>query len=306
MSGGALGRRWLHRLASLCFVLVAASSSGYLLLRAAPGDPVELLSASARDARPERKAELRRQYGLDEPAGLAALRWSGRVLRGELGVSFLDGRSVAAKIGERLPVTLCLALLTVILAAAGGLLLGQRLVGAAPRAQLVSAVVYALPTAALAVIALGLGAPYGKASSLVPAALCLALPLGASLALQLGQTLTATLAEPFVTTLRARGLPDAAVRRRALVASLGPAIALALGLLPALLSGALVVEVLLGVPGLGLLAYEALLSRDHPVVLGLLVVSSVTALLASWLGDGLRRLVDPRLGSDGERPGEGA
>lgn len=296
-------RRWVGRLGSLVLVTWLASAGGYLLLRAAPGDPVDVLMASARDPRPERRAELRRQYALDVSPVVGVLRFGAAIAKGDLGRSFVDGRPVLQKLLERLPVTLALALGAVAVAALGGVLIGGvmpagrrgRVGQGRALGQLAVSLLYATPVAGLAVIALAWGAPYGRPSALVPAALCVALPLVASTARQVATALAATLQLPFVTTLRARGLSEAAVRRRAIVASLGPAVALLFGQFPALLSGALVVEVLFGVPGLGLLGHEALLQRDHPVVLGLLVVSSVTALVASWAGDAVRRALDPRL-----------
>ena len=283
------------RLLSLVLVLVVSSCGGYLLLRAAPGDPIDVLLAGARDPRPERKAELQQQFALDRPAIVGAAIWMGGVLRGDLGRSFVDGRPVALRIGERLATTLGLAALAIALAAALGLLLGAAAVRRPHGLGLVISIGYALPVAGLGVAALAFGAPYGALSAIGPAAICLALPLAASAARQIEQALAATLRAPFIVTLRARGLDESAITRRALRASLGPAVALLFGQFPALLSGALVVEILFGVPGLGKLASEALYARDYPTVLGLLVVSSVTALIASWLGDALRRALDPRL-----------
>lgn len=285
------------RLLSLVLVLVVSSSAGYLLLRAAPGDPIDVLLAGARDPRPERKAELRRQFALDRPAIVGAAIWMSGVVRGDLGRSFVDGRPVAQRIGERLATTLGLAALAIALAAGLGLLLGAAAVRRPAGAGLVISIGYALPVAGLGVAALACGAPYGALAAIVPAAICLALPLAASTARQIERALAATLTAPFIVTLRARGLDEGAITRRALRASLGPAVALLFGQFPALLSGALVVEILFGVPGLGKLASEALYARDYPTVLGLLVVSSVTALVASWLGDVLRRALDPRLES---------
>lgn len=298
-------RRFVERVGSLVLVTWLASATGYLLLRAAPGDPVDVLMASARDPRPERRAELRRQYALDVSPAIGVLRFGAAVLQGDLGRSFVDGRAVSQKILERLPVTCAIALLAVGIAALGGGVLGGAMAARHGRGrrrqlgELAVSLLYAMPVAGLSVIALAWGAPYGRLGALVPAALCVALPLVASTARQVATALTATLRLPFTTTLRARGLSDASVRRRALLASLGPAVALLFGQFPSLLSGALVVEVLFGVPGLGLLGHEALLQRDHPVVLGLLVVSSVTALVASWAGDAVRRVLDPRLAAEG-------
>jgi peptide/nickel transport system permease protein len=130
---------------------------------------------------------------------------------------------------------------------------------------------------------------------MLPAAACLALTEAARLARHQRGALLVALAAEYVTTARAKGAGTATVARHALANALLPMITLAGAELPALLSAAVVVEQVFGLPGLGRLAFDAVLGRDVPLLLGLTTLAALLTLAAVLAADVAYALADPRL-----------
>jgi peptide/nickel transport system permease protein len=269
------------------------------------------------------------------PAGVAQWQWHGahnqyhrwlsRLLHADLGTSFRTGQPVAARLGHALSFTLPLTGTAALLAVLGALALGQR-TAAGPRWQRPMRAllmgVHALPLFMVALVLLlvfanpevlgwfpayGLDQPadaeVGAWSRVGVYALHMALPVIAltvtalpELALQLDAALVRELRTNYATTARAKGLAEGAVvRHHALRNALLPTLTQIAELLPSLVAGAVVVEVVFALPGMGRLLAEAAASRDYPVLVGGVLLTGAARLLALLLADLLYFWADPRI-----------
>src|SRR6185312_16441828 len=291
-----------RRLAVVPLVLLGVTLVTFALVHALPGDAALVQAGTARGASPESLAAMRAEYGLDRswPAQYAA--WLGRSARLDFGDSLVDGRPVRAKIAEALPTSLALALLAAALAFGVAVPLGAAL-GWLDRkawARATSAAlygVYALPVAAVALLVLRAGAPWGARTlvGMLPAAGALALAETVKLARYQRGALLDALAADYVTTARAKGLGPAGVAVHALRNALLPTVTLLGSELPALLSAAVVVEQVFGLHGIGMMAFDAVMTRDVPLLLGITTVGALVTLAAVLAADLAYGLVDPRL-----------
>ncbi len=291
-----------RRLITIPIVLIGVTLVTFALVHALPGDAALVQAGTSRGASPESLGAMRRQYGLDRslPAQYAA--WLGRSARLDFGDSLVDGRPVRAKIAEALPTSLALALLAVALAFGVAVPLGAALgwLDRRPWARAGSAAlygIYALPVAAVALLVLRAGAPWGARTLLgmLPAAAVLALAETVKLARYQRGALLDALAADYVTTARAKGLGPAGVVEHALRNALLPTITLVGSELPALLSAAVIVEEVFGLHGIGMMAFDAVLSRDVPLLLGITTVGALVTLAAVLAADLAYGLADPRL-----------
>ncbi|MGE5413851.1 MAG: ABC transporter permease, partial [Syntrophomonadaceae bacterium] len=295
----------------------------FLLLHLAPGAPGAGGADALRRSSGRAAEEMRRNYGLDRPLPEQFARWIGRVARLDLGESFADHRPVSERIREALPHTLVLNGLALVFAIALAIPLGvtagarpdgafDRLSGAALFA------LYSLPTFWAALLLQTLFAVklrwlplYGTASDAAPAGLAglpdrlahLALPVTcltygtlAFVARLVRSGVAEARGSDYVLAARARG----ASRRRAIWGhafpnALLPVITLTGLLIPALLSGSVIVESIFAWPGLGRLYFDAILARDYPVVLALSLLSAAATLGATLAADIALAAADPRV-----------
>ncbi len=309
----------VSRLAGGFVVLFVVSVLTFGLLAAAGGDALTalrsdpLISAETLDS-------LERIYGLDQPVYVRYGRWLAGVLRGRMGESIYFRAPVSRILLPRLLSTLTLAALALMIAVSVALWLG---VAAARRrnnlADRVSGWAILLgtstPRIVLALFALALlartnivasgGGGFWGAGSLLQifvAAVVLSVPLVALFLAQLRDGLREGLNEPFVQVARAKGLPERTViLRHALRSALNPLITLFGTSLGAIMSGSVIVETVLGFPGLGQLSVTAVRSRDVPLLMSVVLVSATAVLVGNLLGDVLLRLNDPRLRQSGTR-----
>lgn len=317
MSGGLA--TWLvRRLAAALLLLFLVLSATFVVVHVLPGDPTALLL----DPRvpPAARQQLQHLWGLDRPLIVQYGTWLLRAVRGDWGTSIVHHRPAAAVLASALPYTLLLGLAALLVEVAVALPLGvlaaRRRGGAADHLLRVgSLLLFAMPTFWVALMALLLFAyrwplfpaghaaeadsPGGAAELLTHLALpALVLGLsgaGAFLRLVRGSLLAALPEEP-LRAARARGLSETrVVWVHALRRSAAPMLQL-LGLsLPGLLGGALVIEVVFSWPGLGQLAYVAVLTRDLPLVLACTAWSGSLVVLGNLLADLLTTAADPRL-----------
>ena len=299
--------------------VLAAAGIAFLLAWHAPGGPA--VGLAGEHGAPGYLEEVAARYGLDRPAHQVWLGWMGRLLRGDLGVSWREQRPVLSLILERLPLTLALTLSAAALAALAGTVLGAMAAARAARWPVaLFAALHAVPGYIVAqglvlVFALWLGvlpvqgivdardpAEGGLAllaermRHLVLPVLALALHQLCFVALLVRAGVAARMDMPFVTAAMARGRSRRAARwRHALPHALLPVASLTALRMGALLGGALVIEVAFALPGLGRLAVTAALARDHPVVIGTVVVACAIAWVANLLADLTAPLIDPRL-----------
>ena len=292
----------LRRLVVVPLTLVGITLVTFALLHALPGDAALVRAGTSRGASPESMAAMRHQYGLDRPLAAQYADWLARSARRDFGDSLVDGRPVRAKIGAALPVTLLLALLAATLAFGVAVPLGAALGWFDGRAWARGSsaalyVVYALPVAAVAMLVLRAGAPWGARTlaGMLPAAACLALAETVKLArYQRGAVLDA-LAADYATTIRAKGGGALRVLGHALRNALLPSVTLLGSELPALLSAGVIVEQVFGLHGIGMMAFDAVMARDVPLLLGITTVGAVATLAAVLAADLAYGVVDPRL-----------
>lgn len=310
----------LSRLGVLGGTLLAASLVIFLLLQVVPGDPAAFMMGL--NATPQAVAALNRELGLEGPAHARYLAWIGGVLRGDFGLSYTYRVPVADLIGERLALSLPLALFSTLLALLVGVTAGY--VAATRRGGWLDAVLswglrlgIAVPGFWLAILlvlvfALGLGwvaaggfpgweAGIGPAlSALILPVLALAVPQASVLGRVTRASLVEVMDSDFVRTARAKGLSRAAaIRRHALPNALGPVLTV-LGLqVPFLLAGAAIIENVFYLPGLGRLVLQAIAQRDLIVVQSVVLLLVGFTVLASLLVDMAHALIDPRLRDGG-------
>jgi peptide/nickel transport system permease protein len=294
----------------------------FFLIHLAPGDPVEALAGQSGDA--AYYEFMRRKFGLDRPLLEQFFTYAGNILRGDLGISFIHGRQVADVILERLPATLLLMGTAIVLSSLGGIVLGT-LAARRPFGRLdltvgaASLVGYAAPSfwlAQLAVLGLsfyagafpiqgmtdartvttGFAHALDVAHHLVLPALVLALQ---ELALVVRLTRAGLLeasGRDFLRTARAKGLAESRViTRHALPNALLPVVTIVGGRLGFLFSGAVVVEIVFGWPGLGRVLLSATLARDYPILLGILMLVAFSVVFANLLMDLVYARLDPRI-----------
>jgi len=282
--------------------LVGITLVTFALLHALPGDAALVQAGTSRGASPESLAAMRRQYGLDRALPAQYADWLARSARLDFGESLVDGRPVRGKIADALPTTLCLALLAAALAFGVAVPLGCAL-GFFDRAPVVRVsssalyLLYALPVAAVAMLVLRAGAPWGARTlaGMLPAAACLALAETVKLMRYQRGALLDALAADYVTTARAKGHGARGVVAHALRNTLLPTVTLLGSELPALLSAAVIVEQVFGLHGIGMMAFDAVMTRDVPLLLGITTVGALITLVAVLAADVAYGLVDPRL-----------
>ena len=302
----------------------------FVLLRVAPGDPATFLlppTASAADA-----IHLRTTLGLDRPVAAQYARWSARMLHGDLGTSFAEGRPVIAVIGDALPVSLALGAASLLLSFAVGVAVG--IVQAARRGSftdftltIVSVILAASPAywlglAAIACFtyvasslsmpmwlrlpAVGMTTPgaelHGLAHladllrhSILPVTLLAAIG-AAGVARYVRTSALDSLHTDWIRTARAKGLPERTVLARHLLANMrAPIITLFALALPGTVAGSVFIETIFGWPGMGRLMVTSIVARDYPVVLGCAAAYGLVVILANLLAESLLPWADPRL-----------
>jgi peptide/nickel transport system permease protein len=315
--------RYLARRAVFAAALVAVASSAALLLtRLAPGDFASELLGTGAGA--ETVARERARYGLDKSFAAQYAEWAGRALRLDFGTSLRYRRPVSELLRQRGANTALLALVALGLASLlglpAGILTGSRRSGPLRAAlRTVSLVLLSLPSLLTSLLLVLLAArtgwlPIGGMTSadaadlgsgarladaiwhLVVPAVALALPLAAMIERVQSQAMAEAIDRPYILAALARGVPRRRlVWRHALRPALAPVASTYGFVLGSLLSGSFVVEVVTAWPGLGLLMYEALRSRDLYLVAGCAAAGAAFLALGTFLSDLALSWLDPRL-----------
>ncbi|MGD8196119.1 ABC transporter permease [Herbiconiux sp. P18] len=309
MRPGLVARRVAVSLGGAVFVLWAAATLTFFGLRLIPGDPAQaILGGPGSQASPEALAQVRADYGLDQPLFTQYLSQLGRLATGDLGSSYSLRTPVASIIGSQIGGTLLLAVLSLALAwvIALGLAVwstrGGRVAAAVGSTlEIVAAAVphFWLATVLVLVFSTGLGwlpavSTAGPIGLVLPV-LTLALPLAGFLGQVMRESVLDALAAPFVLSARARGESESGVRwRHVLRHGALPGIALSGWAFGWLVSGAVVVETIFARPGLGRTLLNAVQLRDVPVVVGVVLVVALGYVLMTVLTDAATRVADPR------------
>lgn len=308
-------------------LLIILSIITFSAVLSLPGDPVDVLVGNAqKDMAPQELAIIRQEFGLDKSPTEQYLLWlSNGVMRGNLGRSYKDGRPVVTIIQERLPSTVRLVGVALVLAFGVGMLWGLAMVvlkqsrwGKFAEACLfVQALIfYSAPGFWLGFIALTLAGRYSMFKDIpllavhapgvqattistigyvVLPALVLSLRRMAKIALFVRATTLEELSHEYVTTALAKGLSRMRVlTKHVLRNSLTPVINLAGLSLPSLLGGSVLIETVFAWPGMGRLAVEATFGRDYPMILALVMMYGTLVILSNLAADLLELLTDPR------------
>jgi len=300
----------LRRLRDGVVVLWAAATLTFIAVQQSAGDTaLAILGGPDAMPTPAMLAQVRADYGLDEPLWVQYGHYLARLAQGDLGESYRLRIPVSQAIGEQVGATLALAsaaaLLAVLLALVSALLTanrGRRLRALVSGVELVlsSTPNFVIGTLLLLAFAFYFHVlpPSGSSGwrSLVLPTLALALPIAAVLAQVLRQSLEQVLEQPFITQARARGMSDTAVRlRHALRHALIPGLTISAEMFGALLAGAIITERVFGRPGLGRITLQAVTNQDIPVVVGVVLFVATVFVITNIAVDLLYRLIDPRL-----------
>jgi peptide/nickel transport system permease protein len=296
--------------------LVLISLIVFAGIRAIPGDPARVLAGAEADE--AGLQEIREKYGLTDPLPAQYLRWLGHAVRGDLGVSIRTRQRVAEVVGAKLPITLELACLSVLVALAVAIPAG---VLAAVRrntvwdalATTVSLGGVSIPNFWLGIMLILLVSvrlgwlpasgfvplwqdPLDNLRRMVMPSLVLGTGLAAVLMRQTRNAMIEALGADYVRTARAKGLAQpAVVLRHALRNGLVPVVTI-LGLqMGALMSGAVVTEQIFVVPGFGRLIVEAVFTRDYPLVQGVVLITATAYVLINLLVDVSYSILNPRI-----------
>lgn len=319
-------RTSLSRISQGLALVVAVVVLNFVLVHAAPGDPVETIAGASGGMSEDLKAELRTQYGLDKPLVVQLGVYLGKVVTGDLGYSYFFNLPVSGLIAERVPATLLLVIASVLTAFLIGTTLGV-LSSRKPNGMLsqlvnvLSLVGFAAPvfwTGIMLVILFASVLPWFPISGMRSVELAtdasgfadigdvlhhLVLPTATLALVYVAQysrlaraSMLDVLGSDFIRTARAKGLAERIVLyKHALRNAVLPVVTI-LGLqFGNVLAGAILVETVFNWPGLGRLAFESVLRRDYPTILGVLLFSSVVVVVMNQLTDLAYRLIDPRI-----------
>lgn len=306
-------------------VLVLVSAAVFALASYSPFDPLaSYLGDRYETASLAERERLAAELGMNEPWPAQYARWIGDVVSGELGTARTFGQPVGQVIIERLPWTMLLVTVAMVMAVALALVVGvwaawhqgglldRVATGCALALQGVPPFVVAL--GAIAIFGLALAwlpiaglTDAGTQLSVAQVANHLVLPAGVLaisqtpwLLLHVRQSLLAAFSEDYVTGARARGTPESwVVLRHALPAALLPFVSLVGVRLPELVTGAVLVEEVFSWPGVAGAVVEAAIGLDFPLLAILTLLATVTVLLGSLLADVAYVVLDPRVRADG-------
>jgi peptide/nickel transport system permease protein len=306
-----------QRLIQLVIVLFAVTLLTFTLLRLLPGDPA--ISIAGIGASPAKIEETRRKWGLDEPIPVQYVKWVGKTVTGDLGLSSAFNVKVSTLVSERLPVTLYLMLYAMVMALVIAIPLGiwTAYRSNRPADRVISTISFgllSLPPYILGVLfvylfALKLGwfpalshyvspidDPAEHFRAMFLPALTLALGLIAVFQRLLRADMVGTLQNDFITMARAKGMSTNRILfRHALRPSTFSLITAAAVNVGALIGGAVIVETIFGLPGMGDLTVQAIFRRDFLVVQFCVVIFAFGFVLINFFVDLLYSVIDPRI-----------
>lgn len=315
----------LQRVGYAVALLLGVLILNFGLIHLAPGDVTDTIAQSMGGADEDVIAQIRADYGLDQPVWKQLLLYIGNVARFDLGHSFFYNAPVTTLIAERLPATLLLVITAQLLALVVGVLLG--VISARKPNGLMSHFVtllalfgYSAPvfwTGIVLLISFSLLIPIFPVGGMIDVTVeggffVRALDIAKHMVLPV-ITLTSiflalysrlcrasmmeVLGSDYIRTARAKGLSEREiVMKHALKNSLSPVVTLAGLQFSAVVSGAVLVETVFSWPGLGTLALQSILARDTPTILGILFFSALVVIVGNLLTDLALRLIDPRVG----------
>ncbi|WP_430259550.1 ABC transporter permease [Neorhizobium sp. IRS_2294] len=312
-----------RRLSQAFIVMFLVVIANFIIIHSAPGDMVDVLAGNS-DMTAEQMADLRVRYGLDQPLVVQLGHYLGQLLTFDLGYSFRNSAPVLDIILSRLPTTATLVVLSVVISLTCGTILGviaARNAGRATDAIISTAalIFYATPSFIVAISLIlifsvklgwlpvaGLSSVGSKLTGFAyirDLAAHLVMPVAALCTFYIaiyGRLARATMLEvmgqDFVRTARAKGMDERKViYGHALRNALLPLVTMAGLQVSSLIGGAVLVETVFGLPGMGRTAFDAVFERDTALLLGVMFVSSLSVVVVSLVVDLLYVLLDPRV-----------
>jgi len=306
-------------------MLVGISLISFAVIHLAPGSPVDSMTTLDQKVSLEAREKLITQYGLNRPIYVQYLDWVRRIAMLDFGISYRDGQRAIVKIAQRIPVTLLINMLSVILilliAIPIGVTSAVRSNSLYDRSMTVFVfIVFAMPGFWLALmlvsffgIRLGWLPVQGIVSldfdslsflgKILDVSRHLVLPVFVScfgglagMSRYIRNNMLEVLHKDYIKTARAKGLNEKTViYKHALKNAILPVITI-LGLsVPGLIGGSVIFESIFGIPGMGRLFYESVMGRDYPVIMAILVIGAFLTLIGNLLADMSYSLADPRI-----------
>lgn len=297
----------------------------FIVIHLAPGSPVEVQTEMSLKVSAQAKENLKKLYGLDKPLHIQYVDWLRRFVNLDFGKSFVDGRRVIDKIVERIPITLTINILSLILifiiAIPIGVLSATKQYSLFDKLSTIFVFVgFSTPTFWLALLLMIL---FGVNMGLLPISGIqsidvsemgpferlldwikhLVLPVGVSafggiagLSRYSRSSMLEVIRQDYIRTAKAKGLTASeVVFKHAFRNALMPIVTI-LGLsVPGLIGGGVIFETIFAIPGMGQLFYSSTMARDYPTIMGILVIGAVLTLFGNLIADVSYALVDPRL-----------
>jgi len=313
------------RIIELVVLLLGITVITFAVIHVAPGKPTDMEAQFDPKVSMEARDRIAHLYGLDKPLGVQYIEWLKRVIRFDFGISFMDSRPVMQKIFERIPITLTIELFSIILILLIGIPIG---VSSAvkegsfyDRSMTVFVFIgFAVPTFWLSLVLMdfigvrwallpisGITSlefeKFGFFEKAIDMSKHLILPVAVSafgglagISRYMRSSMLNVLKQDYIRTARAKGLTEKEILyKHALKNALLPVVTI-LGLsVPGLIGGSVIFESIFSIPGMGRLFYESVMSRDYPVIMGVLVIGAVLTLLGNLLADISYAAVDPRI-----------
>jgi peptide/nickel transport system permease protein len=306
----------IYRLLQAIPVVVIFAVLVFMLLQLLPGDPAVAIAGS--EATPEAVDRIRQQLGLDRPRFEQLLSWFNRLAHGDFGKSLILNQSVVSAVIERLPVTLSLSFLSLVITLPTGISLGvlaaywrntwldsfvmvTALLGVSMPSfwlGILSVILFSvtlgwLPPAGYSPISMGVWPWF---SALIQPAIVLALFQIGFLARITRSAMLDVLDQDFIRTARAKGLDEwHTITKHAFRNTLIPVVTVTGIIISLLIGGSVVVEQVFALPGIGRLIVQGILARDYPLVQGTMLIFGFSFVLINILVDIVYMLVDPRV-----------
>ncbi|QPH54528.1 ABC transporter permease [Pontivivens ytuae] len=309
---GFLVRRFLIAIPTIVLISIFVFSLQKLL----PGDPVLVMAGEERD--PELIEALREKYRLNDPIPVQYVAWAGNALRGDLGISLRTNQPVLELIGEKLPVTIQLAVMALIIAMAIGIPAG--VISAYKKGTWIDWLANLIALSGLSVPNFWLGImlillvsvqlgwlpasgyqplsedPLQSIRTMLMPAFVLGTAIAATLMRHTRSAMLSVLQSDYVRTARAKGLRERTVLvKHALRNALVPVVTVTTLLFGELLAGAVLTEQIFTIPGFGKLVVDAVFNRDYAVVQGIVLCTGIAFIFMNILADAAYRVLNPRM-----------
>ena len=320
-----MGKYIFKRIIGLVVLLLGITVITFAVIHIAPGKPTDLEAQFNPKVSMEARERISHLYGLDKPLHIQYIEWLKRFARFDFGASFMDSRPVMDKIMERIPITITIELISILLILAIGIPIG---VSSAVKEgsfydkgmTIFVFIGFAVPTFWLSLVLMDfIGVRWGVLpisgikslefekfgffEKIIDISRHLVLPVLVStfgglagISRYMRSNMLHVLKQDYILTARAKGINEKQVLyKHALKNAILPVVTI-MGLsIPGLIGGSVIFESIFSIPGMGRLFYESVMARDYPVIMGVLVIGAVLTLLGNLLADVSYAAVDPRI-----------